>query len=491
MSLDRRAFLRIAALTASAACSPNLRIANDKAVSPEGVSALSGHERRALDRLCYGVSIREARRVSSIGLAAWIEEQLADDPVPEFDLRWRMRNLDVLDKDADAIEGAHRKAEVVEQLRAGALLRQIYGRRQIHEMMVEFWNDHFNISVDKDPGWALKVVDDREVIRQHAFGSFHDLLSASAHSPAMLVYLDNQANKKDAPNENYARELLELHTLGIDGGYTQADVVELARCLTGWSVKEHFWRGQFVFDDQMHDSGHKLVLGRRLEPSGKSEVERVLDQLVRDPATARHLSIKICRRFLCDHPEIEAPEWVGRLEQVFQITRGNINAVLRKLFLDGVARDPALLGEKFKRPVDFVVSALRATGADTDAGLPVHKFLARMGQPPFAWPMPDGPPDRAVEWSANLAPRWEFSLRLMAGLIEGSKPQIAGIDNFAGRPAEHMLRSASAYLLGFELKEEVSAELVEVAQAARGLHQEGVARAVFAGLLSAPQFQYR
>jgi hypothetical protein len=496
MSLDRRSFFRLAALTASAAsiasCRSNLRIAKRTKGEHQEVRALSPLDRAVLDRVCYGVSELEAFRVAEIGLEGWIEEQLADDDLPELDLRWRMRNLNVLTKDADAIHGVHKRNEAIEQLRKGTLLRQVYSRRQIYEMMVEFWTDHFNISVEKGPGWALKVVDDREVIRKHALGSFRELLSGSAHSPAMLFYLDNQANDKDAPNENYARELLELHTLGVDGGYTQQDVIELARCLTGWTFKEHFWRGQFEFDEGIHDSGLKVVLGRSIDPEGKLEVESILDRLAKHPATARHLAIKILRRFVCDEPERVVPDWVAKLEQVFILTRGNINAVLRKLFLDGLARDHTLLGSKVKRPVDFVVSALRITSASTDGGLALQRFLSRMGQSTFAWPTPDGPPDSAAHWSSNLAPRWEFSLRLMNGLIEGTEAGISSLDwGLTGGSASEILQVTSEYLLGYPLPATVDAEFVAAFRKADGVEKSEVIRPVFSGLLASPGFQHR
>jgi uncharacterized protein (DUF1800 family) len=496
MTIDRRSFMRIAALTACAvstsACYPDFRIAKQDRGGLKDIRSLTDYDRRVLDRICYGVSTLEAKRVAEIGLHGWIEEQLSPDEIPEVDLHWRMRNLEVLDKDADAIEGAYKRGEVIEQLRRGTLLRQIYSRRQIYEMMVEFWSDHFNISVEKGPGWVLKIVDDRDVIRRHSFGSFHDLLSASAHSPAMLVYLDNQANDKHAPNENYARELLELHTLGIDGGYNQGDIGDLARCLTGWTVKEHFWRGRFDFDEDRHDYGSKELLGMRIEPAGKEEVERILAYLARDTATGRHLSIKILRRFMCDDPEHETPEWVGRLEQVFTLTRGNINAMLRKLLFDGILKDPSMLGKKVKRPVDFIVSALRITSADSDGGVALQRFLDRMGQPTFAWPTPDGPPDQAANWSTNFAPRWAFSLRLMAGLIEGSKPSVltSGWQG-SSASAQEVLQTASAYLLGDALPEHVSLGLIKAMGEVSTLNQGERTRAVLAGLLASPAFQYR
>src|SRR6185295_10677947 len=160
----------------------------------------------------------------------------------------------------------------------------------------------FNIFIEKNNCFYLKTVDDRQVTRKNALGSFRDLIWASAHSPAMMVYLDNQANHKGAPNENYARELMELHTLGVDGGYTQQDVMELARCLTGWNVKEHFWLGDFVFTADLHDTGIKNVLGMTIPSAGIKEAEQVIGTLVTHPSTARFISTKLVRRFIADDP---------------------------------------------------------------------------------------------------------------------------------------------------------------------------------------------
>ena len=495
MSLNRRSFLRIAALSATAAasaCGPVRQLLDRDRVSPPAGALLSEHQVRVLDRLCYGISPVEINKVAETGLHAWIEEQLADDQLPELDLRWRLRNCEVLNKQTDAIEGAYKQAEVIRQLRAGTLLRQTYSRRQVYEMLVEFWNDHFNISVEKGPGWALKVVDDRKVIRACALGLFSELLGASAHSPAMLYYLDNQANHRDAPNENYARELMELHTLGVDGGYTQADIYELARCLTGWTVKDHFWRGRFTFDSERHDEGWKNVLGLAVEPGGEQEVELILDHLSHHPATAQHLSVKLVRRFLCDDPLRDQPEWVGRLQSVYLHTSGHIRAMRRKLFLDGLAKDATLLGVKLKRPVDFVVSALRVTGAGTDGGAALHQFLTRMGQATFAWPTPDGPPDIAQAWQFNLAPRWDFSLRLLSGMVEGSAVGENILENVMGAgSAKASFERAGSLVLGRRFTTELSSELFEVLRATQDLDDELKARAVIAGLLASPAFQYR
>ena len=222
----------------------------------------------------------------------------------------RLRGLaDSLDPDTGLLfdEDDHR---LIGALRQSAILRAVYSRRQLQERMVEFWSDHFNIYAFKGQGPQFKVVDDHETIRAHALGKFRDLLGASARSAAMLGYLDNTSNRKGVPNENYARELMELHTLGVHGGYTQRDVKEVARCLTGWTTEKHWHRGRFLFDPDAHDNGAKQVLGLTIAPGGGvTDGERVLDMLAGHPSTARHLARKLCVHFLGDAPDA----WVSRL----------------------------------------------------------------------------------------------------------------------------------------------------------------------------------
>jgi len=314
--LTRRDFLRLSALTAAGAvlsgCAPAynwLAEQAEKAVRfglPPGETSF---DFQLLNRLTFGPRTEERWRMAEIGWQAWVEEQLSpqgiDDPV--CDLRLRSFNTlpmganDLYDL-SDKLFDDQDRLSVPDELRRSALIRQAYSRRQLFERVVEFWSDHFNISVEKSNCFYLKTVDDREVIRKHALGNFGELLSASAHSPAMLTYLDNQANHKDAPNENYARELLELHSLGVEGGYSQQDVMELARCLTGWTIKEHFWRGDFVFKKENHDDGSKSVLGRRIQSGGQSEVEGILEELSIHPSSARFIALKLARRFIADNP---------------------------------------------------------------------------------------------------------------------------------------------------------------------------------------------
>lgn len=492
MAIPRRDFLRLAAWVAAGAgagaCSPIYRRLAGGVPAPDTWSG-DGLEFSLLSRLTYGPRPEERRRVSEIGLAEWIEEQLAPESIDD-PMGWRLRPLDTLTRDADELDDRDRE-EILWQIKQGTLLRQVYSRRQLFETMVEFWTDHFNISVHKEGCLPLKAVDDREVIRRHALGSFRDLLWASAHSPAMLIYLDNQVSDRTAPNENYARELMELHTLGVDGGYSQRDVMDLARCLTGWTVRDHFWRGRFTFDPDRHDGGTKSVLGMTVTPDGQGEAEAVLERLARHPATARFLARKLARRFLNDGGEQAAPEIVARAAEAFQRTGGDIRSVLRVVLLDGLAGAVGL-GPKFKRPVDFVVSALRLTQAEVDGGSAVHAYLRRMGQPPFEWPTPDGPPDVAAAWSGNLMPRWQFALGLARGEIEGVRVAPADLLRASGASGpEEALTTLGRLLLGSPLGAAASQGMLS-AFGEKPEPQDPVFAAIaIAGLLASPAFQWR
>ena len=299
-------------------------------------------------------------------------------------------------------------------MRQATLLRAIASERQLLEKMVEFWSDHFNIYSGKgDCAW-LKVADDRDVIRKHALGNFRDLLAASASSPAMLVYLDGRANVAGKPNENYAREILELHTLGVGGGYTQRDVMELARALTGWQVRTVFERGRTVFRENVHDPVVKNVLGLRLDSGPDADLARVVERLAAHPSTAAFLAKKLCRRFVADDPPAGL---VARVAAAFSKSRGDIRQTVSVLLLSDELRDAP---PKFKRPYTYAVSALRHAGARSDAGPGLQRALAGLGQLPFDWPTPDGYPDTQEHWSARMLPRWNFALALASNAIPGT-----------------------------------------------------------------------
>jgi hypothetical protein len=493
MPLTRRDFLKLTGLVAAsaalAACRPLYELAGQPPLT--AWPALSTAEWLALNRLTYGPRPAERARLAEIGLPAWLEEQLAPENLDDLPCHLRLRNLDTLpmtsqqlaDQCNQLFDDVDRQT-IPAQLRQGSLLRQVYSRRQLFERLVEFWNDHFNIATDKGDCFYLKTVDDRTVTRAHALGSFRELLGASAHSPAMLTYLDNQANRKGAPNENYARELMELHTLGVDGGYTQGDVMELARCLTGWGVKEKFWTGEFTFAENQHDDGAKQVLGLTLLPGGLAEAESVLDCLAQHPAAARFVAFKLARRFLADDPPAEI---VRKAAAAFERTHGDLRTVLRVILLDGLP----LAQPKYRRPVDFVAAALRLLDAESDCGPAVQDFLLRMGQLPFNWPTPDGYPDRADAWQGNLMPRWQFAFALARNELANTTldmPALLAAHGATDLPAS--LDALASLLLGAPLPAAKRDTLLAALHAA-GASDDDILPVFTGGLLASPAFQWR
>lgn len=420
---SRRRFLALSGLAGlSAACGrvPRLEWLVGRATPPEARPnrAPSGprerHAVRVLNRAAYGPRPGDVERVAEMGPEAFLEEQLSPASIPDVQAFFLVRRIETVHLAApDVFDVAQKTA--LGDLRRATLLRALYSERQLLETMVEFWSDHFNIFAGKaDCAW-LKVVDDREVIRRHALGSFRELLAASATSPAMLVSLDGRANTAGKPNENYAREILELHTLGVDGGYAQRDVMELARALTGWQVRTFFERGRTVFELKGHDALAKEVLGLRLDSGARADLERIVDRLAAHPSTARFLARKLCRRFVADDPP---DALVAKTAAVFARSRGDIRQTVSSILH---AEELQTAPPKFKRPQSYAVSALRHTGARSDGGRGLQQELAKMGQLPFAWPTPDGYPEGEEHWSARMLPRWNFALALAGNAIPGTR----------------------------------------------------------------------
>jgi uncharacterized protein (DUF1800 family) len=443
-----------------------------------------------LNRLTFGPRVEERARFTEIGLQAYIEEQLAFDAINDFQCQLLVHPFKTLNMAANELEGIsnqlfenYDRETVPNELRQATILRQLYSKRQLYEVMVEFWSDHFNIFVEKGNCFYLKTVDDREVIRRHALGSLRDLVWASAHSPAMLVYLDNQANEKSHPNENYARELMELHTLGVNGGYTQQDVMELARCLTGWTVKEHFWLGDFLFKEELHDTDAKKVLGLEIQPSDLKEAEQVIELLVTHPSTARFIATKLARRFIADEPPQEVVE---KAAAVFLKTNGDVKSVLRVVLFDGLP----LARPKYKRPANFVLSAMRTLNVETD-GAAIQDYLLRMGQSYFNWPTPDGYPDRSEAWQGNLMPRWQFAFELVCDEIKGTKHNLKDLlDVLSTGLLQGEVDVLASLLLGSPLERLARDKLIDSVRGA-GATDEEILPILAAGILASPAFQWR
>ena len=329
---------------------------------------------------------------------------------------------------------------VVTDLQRAKLLRAVYSEQQLSELMVDFWENHFSIFANKDDDRYLLTAFDRETIRPFALARFRDLLGATAHSPAMLFYLDNWRSsvprpypaKGDKPagvdggfNENYARELMELHTLGVDGGYSQKDVQEVARCFSGWTIQKPNEQGLFVYRPGFHDDGEKIVLGHKiLAGGGYADGERVLDILATHPATAKFIAAKLARRFISDDPP---PSVVERAAAVFLKTDGSIRETLRAIITSPEFFSSAAYRAKIRSPLEYVAAALRALNADTDGDRPVLDLISRMGQPLFGRITPDGYPDRGDTWlsSGAMVARLNFAAALATNRMRGTTVDFA------------------------------------------------------------------
>jgi uncharacterized protein (DUF1800 family) len=323
------------------------------------------------------------------------------------------------------------------------LFRALESPSQLEEVMVDFWFNHFNVFQYKSYERVMVGHYEHQAIRPHALGRFRDLLGATAHHPAMLYYLDNWTSvgpqgqsRGRGLNENYARELMELHTLGVDGGYTQRDVTELARMLTGWTfvppqagpfaagaVPE---RHGFWFNARVHDNGDKEWMGQRIAPRGQAEGEFALDVLAHHPATARHIAFKLAQYFVGDAPPRAL---VDRLAATLRLNDGQIVPVLRALFASSEFWDVSHVGAKFKTPYHYALSTLRAGGWDVAGALPLAGHLARQGMPLFGCQTPDGYKNTEAAWLSadGMSKRLDFATQVARGRL-GQEPLAGGLD---------------------------------------------------------------
>ena len=384
-----------------------------------------------LDRMAFGPTPVDVEHVKAIGIDRYIDEQLHPETIAEpVELTERLAGLATLKLNPvelfreygpilpatnngvkatpDEQKARRQRARIiVQQAQDARVWRALYGKRQLQEVMVDFWYDHFNVFAGKglDHLWVGRF--EQDAIRPYALGHFRDLLMATAHSPAMLFYLDNQLNTAPGSpgakgnltgiNENYAREIMELHTLGADGGYTQDDVVALAHILTGWGLaRPGLGRGDGsaqVFDAARHDVTPKVFLGRTIPPSGEDEGIEAVGMLAGSPATARHIAFELAQYFVADQP----PQvLVDRLAQRFQSSDGDIAAVLKLLLTSREFRDS--VGQKYKTPYQYVLSAARAAGVEVDNPRPLLGTMARLGEPLYYCQTPDGYKNTEDAW---------------------------------------------------------------------------------------------
>jgi len=403
--------------------------------------------------------------------------------------------------------GLQQPQRIIAELQASRILRAVYSEKQLQEVMVDFWTNHFNVFAGKGADRWLLPSFDRDTIRPYAMGKFSDLLEATAKSPAMLFYLDNfqsvspDANRNQPPrrarllselvnlqrrregnnpmqdpvmrqpparqqrrgiNENYARELMELHTLGVDGGYTQKDVQEVARCFTGWTIFQprggaaaanallggeaaRRSAGTFFFNARAHDDGEKTVLGHKIPAGGgMKDALTVLDILAHHPATAKFVATKLVRHFVTDDP---SPALVERVAATFTKTDGDIRETLKTIFFSPEFNSTTAYRAKIKRPFELVVSAIRALGAETNGGPGTHQWIARMGEPLYGFQTPNGYSDLAESWvnTGGLLERMNFGLALASNKVQGTRVSLSSI---AGNDPAKVMSESLRVILG-------------------------------------------
>jgi len=442
-----------------------------------------------------------------------------------------------------------RPQQINQQLSASRILRAVYSERQLQEQMVDFWSNHFNVYANKAATrWMLPQYD-RDVIRPNALGNFRDLLTATAQSPAMLFFLDNfqsvapqnqptaenrgkqqqrleklQNNPKARErfmqqqglteeqfnqrlkqmqqrmtqgakrgtrgiNENYAREVMELHTLGVDSGYTQKDIQEIARAFTGWTIVdprgyrraaasmisgmedkktmrqmrqsglgEDAESGTFYFNEKWHDNGEKTVLGQKVNEGGVKDGLKVIDILARHPATAKFIARKLAVKFVNDNP---SEAFVGRIADAFTKSDGDIKTTLRAMFTDAEFYAPENYRAKIKTPFEVTVSAIRTIGAETNGGA-VQALLAKMGEPLYGWQAPTGYPDTAEDWvnTGALLERINFAVALASNRIPGTK---VNLSKFSGNASDRqqLLNHFAGVILQGEISDATRATLLK------------------------------
>jgi uncharacterized protein (DUF1800 family) len=498
---------RIAALVIALSATLVAAPASDDTLRLAGRDALSGQAQaitHVLNRIGYGPRAGDVERVKAMGLQRYIDQQLHPERIPDHEAEQKLAGLttvglssrEIADRfERPALELRRQKkqgdeqqmspaerairqqaASVMLELGEQKVLRAVYSERQLQEVLTDFWFNHFNVDARKGPGRFLLTEYEREVIRPHVFGKFRDLLGATAHSPAMLFYLDNwmsadpngphpiagqtmnrrrpgragvrpgvgpgvrpgvgarvrrgvgpqvgpevrpegsgagqPARAKRGLNENYGRELMELHTIGVDGGYTQKDVTEVARAFTGWTIQNPRMGGDFRFEPRIHDPGEKVVLGHVIKAGGDaSDGEQVLDILAAHPSTAHFIATKLARRFVNDTPSASL---VDRAAKRFRDTGGDLREVTRTILTASEFLAPAARGAKVKTPFEFVASALRTTGTEVADATQYVRAMQQLGMPLYMCQPPTGYSDTADAWlnTGALVNRMNFALRL-------------------------------------------------------------------------------
>ena len=514
----------VALLLAALAASPDAAIEENRRVVAH-----------VLDRVTFGATPGAVADVSRSGVRAYIERQLHPERIDDRALEARLAGFETLDLSTGEIAERYaipaqearrarqraraasadptsndrpsasptmsmerrQERQVLVELTDQKLLRAVYSERQLQEVLVDFWFNHFNVFAGKGVERFLLTSYERDVIRPHVLGSFRDLLGATSRSPAMLYYLDNWLSvdpdaaldlasrrraarpnmRRSGLNENYARELLELHTLGVDGGYTQQDVTEVARVFTGWTIQDPRRGARFRFDARLHDNGEKVVLGHRIRGRGQWEGDEVLDLFASHPSTARFIATKLARRFVSDDPP---PALVARAARRFEETDGDLREVTRMILTSPEFLDPDAYRAKIKSPFEFVVGAVRATEASFVRAGVFARSLQELGQPLYLSQPPTGYVDRADVWvnAGALVGRMNFALAL-------ANDDLPGVRTSLTRATSADVAATRARLVDDWLHGDVSPGTLET------LSQASDVRQLVALTLGSPEFQKR
>lgn len=532
----------LAVVILSAACAP-APASTPVTMVPDGVEprelTADAQVHHALNRLAFGARPGDVAAVRAIGVDTWIARQLdpeaiVDSSAMQLAAAYPMLELGAADlarrypppmaaaaqarratTGADSararemmVQARRNYGRITAQLQSARVARAVASERQLEEVMVDFWLNHFSVFIGKGRMRYFLADYEREAIRPHALGNFRELLGAVAKSPAMLFYLDNAQSMADsgqptavrprrgpnrgargrqampprmqAPpqrrrrglNENYARELLELHTLGVDGGYTQADIIAVARAFTGWTIDDPRRGGRFIFRPALHDAGPKTVLGTQL-PGGQGieDGEQVLDLVARHPSTARFIATKLAIRFVSDSPP---PGLIDRAAATFARTDGDVREVVRTIVTSPEFFSRSAYRGKVKSPFEAVVSALRALGAEPDTTPRTAQIIARLGQPVFGRQSPDGWPEKGEPWmnTGAILGRINFGMAVASGRFPGVRlQQWPPFESLRGAPREEQVDAVIAALLGGDASPDTRAVLLS------GEHPFGAAAA--------------
>jgi len=515
----------------------------------------------ALNRLGFGPRPGQVEQIEKTGLENWIQAQLHPENIGDPVVEARLAQLPALGLSAAALldqyppqdvaakrlgikvdeyqkrlqelakqpGGAQSLPfkdpnEIVNELLEAKIIRAVYSERQLAEQLCDFWFNHFNVFLYKDTDRWYLIPYERDAIRPHVLGKFRDLLEANAKSPAMLFYLDNSSSadphafdrlkahpvharpgEKLPPlggrrglNENYGRELMELHTLGVDAGYKQEDVIEVARAFTGWTIESPRENPAFYFDERIHDPDPKRVLGKKIKGGGIKDGEQVLDLLAKNPHTAHHIALQLAERFVSDDPP---PALVARMAKTFEKSKGDIRAVMTAMIYSPEFWSRAAFRAKVKTPFELVASTARALGADVDQPLQLAQWVARIGEPLYQCLTPNGYSDKAAAWVSTgaLLNRVNFAVALTGNKVRGAQVDVnslVGAD--AGNNAPLALERVETEFLAGQVSDTTRATLENEMKEPRvlGARLDDPVTQVNVGLitglvLGSPEFQKR